>query len=152
MLHGGPDSSAGRENFSGKGRPFYRDFLPWAVQKRSELIDLPLGCGFEWAEAKHRRAHWRQIVNTTEPPVCGDAALCQITLMLRFGTNELGVGVFNRLWDVDETTRCCVTVRSVVSVYHSDRLPESLLRNVPMCGSRRFFGRLCCTHKYQRHG
>jgi len=28
-----------------------------------------------------RRAHWRNLVNTIEPSVCGgDAALCQITL------------------------------------------------------------------------
>jgi len=29
----------------------------------------------------HRRAHWCNLANTTEPSVCyGDAALCEITL------------------------------------------------------------------------
>jgi len=34
-----------------------------------------------WLGCTRRSAHWHQLVNTIDPPVCGgNAALCQITL------------------------------------------------------------------------
>jgi len=41
----------------------YRDFLPWAVQKRQNRLICHLGCGLHWAEACTRSvifAKWRQ--------------------------------------------------------------------------------------------
>ena len=62
--------------------------------KMAELIDLPFGLCTQVGERKHKfnrifqvvsmcphaRAHWRHLVNTIDPSVCGNnAALCQIT-------------------------------------------------------------------------
>jgi len=85
----------------GKGLPMvkYRDFLPWAVQKRLIRSICRLGCGLGWAEgstssivfARWRQcalpmwAHCRHLTNTIEPSVCGgDAVSCQITLTTCF--------------------------------------------------------------------
>jgi len=51
--------------FWGIGVPLvkYRDFLPWAVQKRQNRLICHLGCGLHWAEACTRSvifAKWRQ--------------------------------------------------------------------------------------------
>ena len=66
----------------GKGAPVvkYRDFLPWAVQKRPNWLICRLGCGLGWAEgstpgiydgstssiifARWRHTHWRHLANT----------------------------------------------------------------------------------------
>jgi len=68
--------------------------------KMVEPIDLPFGLWTRMGPTKHKfnripqvspmsphrrahhgRAHWRHVVNTIEPHVCGGyAALCQITL------------------------------------------------------------------------
>jgi len=61
----------------------YRDALPWAVQKRLNQSWCCLGFGLGLAKAAciRWRAHWRNLVNTTEPSMCGsDAACCQSTL------------------------------------------------------------------------
>jgi len=49
----------------GKGAPIvkYRDFLPWAVQKRPNWSICRLGCGLRWAEGIRSSvvfARWRQ--------------------------------------------------------------------------------------------
>jgi len=62
--------------------------------KMAELIDLPFGLWNQVGRRKHKfnrirqvalmcpqeRAHWCHLANTTEPSVCGDTVLCQITL------------------------------------------------------------------------
>ena len=76
-----------------KGAPIvkYRDFLPWAVQKRLNRSIWHLGCGLGWKYQFNRirqvatifpygEAYWPHLPNTTEPSICGgDVALCQIT-------------------------------------------------------------------------
>jgi len=87
----------GRGNFDGKGHrlqsieTFCRDLCI-----NVEPIDSPFGLGTQMGRKKHTvkrirqvapmccdgRAHWRHLVNMTEPSVrAGDAALCQITLI-----------------------------------------------------------------------
>jgi len=53
--------------------------------KTAELIDTPLAYGLGWAKESMcwMGSYWRHLANTFEPSVCGgDAALCQITLLL----------------------------------------------------------------------
>jgi len=54
--------------FWGKAAPIvkYRDFLPWAVQKRLNRSIYRLGCGLGWADRrKHKFSHIRQVM-----PMC----------------------------------------------------------------------------------
>jgi len=51
--------------FWGKGAPIvkYRDFLPWAVQKRLNWLNSSLDCGLRWAKGSTSSivvARWRQ--------------------------------------------------------------------------------------------
>jgi len=53
-----------KEQFLGKGSPIvkYRDFLPWAVQKRLSWSVCCVGCGLEWAKGSTSSivfARWR---------------------------------------------------------------------------------------------
>jgi len=57
------------------------------VQKRLNLSRCHLGCELGWVEESMRYmgAHWRHLANTTELTLCGDAALCRITLTTCYG-------------------------------------------------------------------
>jgi len=61
----GVDIPHGKGQFWGKWAPNvkYRDFLPWAVQKRLSRSICRLGCGLGWAEGSRSSivfARWRQ--------------------------------------------------------------------------------------------
>jgi len=76
-------------------RPIVTDRLAWSClsvcrfvtvvspAKTAEPIEMPFGLWTRVGRRKHvlHGAHWRNLVNTIEPSVCGgDAALCQIIL------------------------------------------------------------------------
>jgi len=61
------------------------------------------------------RAHWRHIVNTTERPLCcGDAALCQITLIICTCCALLQT---NRVWACLTGCETWTKQRGVASLY-----------------------------------
>jgi len=84
-IRSGPDRRMPREIFRGKGRPIvkYSDSLRWGVQKRQKRSRCHSGLGLGLAQGNvlGGGAHWRNLLNTISPSMCGgDAALCQITL------------------------------------------------------------------------
>ena len=56
--------------------------------KRADLIEMLFGLRTLVGPRKHvlgRGAHWHNLANATEPSMCGgDAASCQITLLIYF--------------------------------------------------------------------
>ena len=62
------------------------------MQKRLNRSRCRLGCGLEWASGRiYGGAHWRHLVNTIKPSMCGDdAALWQITSTTCFLFDYLG--------------------------------------------------------------
>jgi len=56
--------------------------------KTAELIEMPFGIWTRVGPRKHALgggAHWRHVLNTISPSMCGgDAAFCQITLTTWF--------------------------------------------------------------------
>ena len=87
MLDGGPDPRTWMGNFERDmaewlthlhdwDMPWY---LRWPIYSERLSKGAPVRCGLGVLDGD---AHWRHLSYTTEPSVCcGDAALCQITLV-----------------------------------------------------------------------